>query len=143
MRQDKELVRGLGPWAATARVAGNINGSGNYVLPRALAQVAGPASQIARGVTALGFLALTAVFADLGGAYPISGGPQAFVQRAFGDLAGLEAAFLYWVSTVTTNAAYATGFVAYLAIFFPSFTASLPAQIAGQALLWTFCGVNA
>jgi amino acid transporter len=83
------------------------------------------------------------VFSDLGGAYPISGGPQAFVQRAFGDLAGLEASFLYWVSTITTNAAYATGFVAYLAIFFPSFAASLPAQIAGQLLLWTFCGVNA
>jgi APA family basic amino acid/polyamine antiporter len=143
MGQDKELVRGLGPWAATALVAGNIIGSGIYVIPGSLAEIAGPASLVAWGVTALGFLALTAVFSDLGGAYPISGGPQAFVQRAFGDLAGLEASFLYWVSTITTNAAYATGFVAYLAIFFPSFAASLPAQIAGQALLWTFCGVNA
>jgi APA family basic amino acid/polyamine antiporter len=143
MQQDRELVRGLGPWAATALVAGNIIGSGIYVIPGSLAEIAGPASLVAWGVTALGFLALTAVFSDLGGAYPISGGPQTFVQRAFGELAGLEAAFLYWVSTITTNAAYATGFVAYLAIFLPGFASGLPAQVAGQALLWIFCGVNA
>lgn len=143
MRQRGQLIRGLGPWAATALVAGNIIGSGIYVLPASLAAAAGPLSLVAWGLTAAAFLALTAVFGDLGGAYPISGGPQAFVQRAFGGLAGLEAAFLYWVSTVTTNAAYATGFVGYLAVFLPATARPLPAFLVGQALLWAACLVNA
>jgi amino acid transporter len=54
MGQDRELVRGLGPWAATALVAGNIIGSGIYVIPGSLAEIAGPASLVAWGVTALG-----------------------------------------------------------------------------------------
>jgi APA family basic amino acid/polyamine antiporter len=90
----------------------------------------------------LGFLCLTAVFADLGGTYPVSGGPQAFVRRAFGDFAGLQVSFLYWVSGVTTNTAMVTAAVGYLAVFAPAVAEPLTAFAVAQLLLWSFTLVN-
>lgn len=141
-RKSDGLVRGLGPIAAIALVAGNIIGSGIYVVPGKLAQTLGPASLLAWILTAAGYFCLLCVFADLGGAYPVSGGPQTFVQRAFGELAGFEASYLYWLSAVIGNAAFATGFVGYLAVFFPGTGEGWGAFLAAQALLWTFTGIN-
>jgi APA family basic amino acid/polyamine antiporter len=137
-----QLVQGIGPVAATALVAGNIVGSGIYVIPASLASVAGPLSLVAWVLCAAAFLCLTSVFADLGRAYPVSGGPQAFVQRAFGDFAGLQGFFLYWISQVIGNAAYLTAFVGYLAVLRPAAGAPLAAFLAAQALLWSLTFVN-
>ncbi|HET6374380.1 MAG TPA: amino acid permease, partial [Candidatus Polarisedimenticolia bacterium] len=89
-KEGKGLVKGLGPISATALVAGNIIGSGIFVIPASLADVAGPLSLVAWVLVAGGFLCLTSVYADLSSAYPVSGGMQVYAQRAFGDLAGLE-----------------------------------------------------
>ena len=72
------LVRGLGPIATTSLVVGNMIGSGIYVVPAGLAEVAGPLGLAAWAINTAGYLCLTCVFADLGGAYPVSGGLQAF-----------------------------------------------------------------
>lgn len=135
-------IQGLGLWTVTALAAGNMIGSGIFVVPGTVAELAGPLSLAAWVVNAIGYLCLTAVFADLGGAYPVSGGPQVFVQRAFGDLAGFQASALYWFSSVITNTAFVTGFVGYLAVFFPEIGSPWPAFITAQALLWGFTGLN-
>jgi amino acid transporter len=118
-RREGRLVRGLGPIGATALTAGNIIGSGIYVIPASLAAIAGPVSIFAWVINAGAFLCLTAVFADLGGAWPVSGGPQSFVARAFGRFAGLQVSYLYWISSVISNTAFITAFVGYFAVFFP------------------------
>jgi len=141
-RERGRLIRGLGPAAATALVAGNVIGSGIYVVPGSLAEIAGPVGLVAWLVNALGYLCLTATFADLGGAYAISGGPQAFAGRAFGPFACLEVGYLYWTCVITANAAFATGFVGYLAVFYPEVAGPVPALLVGQALLWGFCALN-
>jgi len=141
-RAQGRLVQGLGVWGATALVAGNIIGSGIYVIPASLADAAGPLSLLAWPIVALGYLALNAVYADLADAYPIQGGLQVYTATAFGPLAGLVATTLYWVSCVVGNAAFMTAFVGYAAVFFPIFTQPLPAFLLAQALLWTFTAVN-
>jgi len=135
-------VRGLGPIAAVALVVGNIIGAGIYVVPGSLAAVAGPLALVAWLVNVAAYFCLAAVFADLGGAYPISGGPQVYTQKAFGDLVGLEAAYLYWLSAVIGNAAYPTAFVGYLAVLVPAVSAPLPAFLVAQVLLWSLTLVN-
>lgn len=144
MREEREtgLVRGLGPVAAVALVVGNIIGAGIYVVPGSLADIAGPLALLAWVINVAAYSCLAAVFADLGGAYPISGGPQVYAQKAFGEFVGLEIAYLYWFSAVIGNAAYPTSFVGYLAVFVPAVSAPLPAFLVAQALLWSLTMVN-
>jgi APA family basic amino acid/polyamine antiporter len=141
-RAQGRLVQGLGAWGATALVAGNIIGSGIYVIPASLADAAGPLSLLAWPIVAAAYLALNAVYADLGEAYPIQGGLQVYVTRAFGPLAGLIATTLYWISCVVGNAAFMTAFVGYAAVYFPVFAGGLAAFVLAQALLWTLTLVN-
>ncbi len=136
------LVQALGFAAATALVGGSMIGSGIYVIPATLADRAGPVSLFAWLLVTLGYLCLTSVYADLSGAYPISGGLQIYAQRAFGDLAGLLTAFLYWISCVSANAAFLTAFVGYLQVFVPALGSPLLAFVVAQALLWTLTAVN-
>jgi amino acid transporter len=98
------LIRGLGPIATTALVVGNIIGSGIYVIPASLAEIAGPVSLLAWAVVAVGYACLAMVYTDLASAYPVTGGLQVYVGRAFGKLWNLETGFLYWTSCVTGNA---------------------------------------
>jgi APA family basic amino acid/polyamine antiporter len=141
-RTQGRLVQGLGVWGATALVAGNIIGSGIYVIPASLADAAGPVSLLAWPIVAAGYLALNVVYADLAEAYPIQGGLQVYAAKAFGPLAGLVATTLYWISCVVGNAAFMTAFVGYAAVFFPVFKDALPAFVLAQALLWTLTAVN-
>ncbi len=136
------LVQGLGVWGATALVAGNIIGSGIYVIPASLADAAGPLSLLAWPIVAAGYFALNAVYSDLAEAYPIQGGLQVYTTKAFGPLAGLVATTLYWISCVVGNAAFMTAFVGYAAVFFPVLKNPLPAFLLAQVLLWTLTAVN-
>ena len=137
------LVRGLGPIATTALVVGNMIGSGIYVVPAGLADTAGPLGLVAWAINTAGYLCLTCVFADLGGAYPVSGGLQAFARRAFGDFAALEVGYLYWMCAVIGNAAFLTAFITYLAVLWPEAATPLVAFAVSQALLWTLTLFNA
>jgi len=136
------LSRGLGLASMTALVVGNVVASGIFVMPAQLAETAGPVSLVAWVGCSIAFLILAAVFADLGGTYPVTGGLQAFAERAFGRTAGLLVAFLYWISVVITNAAFLTGFVGYLAVFFPRVAEPLVAFAVAQLLLWALTLVN-
>jgi APA family basic amino acid/polyamine antiporter len=141
-RAGGRLVQGFGVGSATALVAGNIIGSGIYVIPASLADAAGPLSLLAWPVVAAAYLALNAVYADLAEAYPIQGGLQVYVATAIGPLAGLVAMTLYWISCVVGNAAFMTAFVGYAAVFFPVFGGGLAAFALAQALLWTLTFIN-
>lgn len=141
-RRDGELVRGMGLLGAIALVAGNVIGSGIYVIPASLADAAGPLSLLAWPIVAAGYLFLNAMYADLAEAYPYQGGLQVYAERAFGPLAGLIASSMYWISCVIGNAAFVTAFVGYAQVFFPAFAQPLPAFLLAQALLWTLTIVN-
>lgn len=129
--------------ATTALVVGNMIGSGIYVVPAGLAETAGPLGLVAWAINTAGYLCLTAVFADLGGAYPVSGGLQAFARRAFGDFAALEVGYLYWICAVIGNAAFLTAFVGYLAVLLPGAREPMAAFVISQVLLWSLTTFNA
>jgi APA family basic amino acid/polyamine antiporter len=140
--REGQLVRGLGLGGAIALVAGNIIGSGIYVIPASLAGAAGPLSLLAWPIVAVGYLCLNAVYSDLAEAYPIQGGLQVYAEKAFGPLAGLLASSLYWISCVIGNAAFLTAFVGYAQVFFPGLASPLAAFLLAQSLLWSLTLVN-
>ena len=141
-RREGELVRGLGVVSSIALVAGNIIGSGIFVIPASLADAAGPLSLLAWPIVAAGYMCLNLIYSDLAEAYPVQGGLQAYAERAFGPLAGLIASSMYWISCIVGNAAFITGFVGYAQVFFPVFAEPLPAFLLAQTLLWSLTLVN-
>lgn len=108
----------LGLWMLTALVAGNMIGSGIFLLPASLAEY-GSISLLSWIATAFGALLLALVFAKLGTVMPRVGGPYAYCREAFGDFVGFQMAYNYWIALWVGNAAIAIAFTAYLSFFFP------------------------
>jgi basic amino acid/polyamine antiporter, APA family len=127
---------------ATALVVGNMIGSGVFSLPSALASI-GPVSMLGWVLTGIGSVLLAFVFANLARAYPRTGGPYAYARRGFGDFMGFWTAWGYWIAIWAGNAAIATSFVAYLAVFWPEAGSNhlLAAGIACAAI-WLLTLVN-
>ena len=136
-------TRSLGLAMATALVVGNMVGSGDYLLPASLAKYGG-ISIVAWVVTAIGAVLLALVFANLGRAYPQTGGPYTFSRRAFGDFIGFQTAWGYWIATWTSNAALAIGFVSYLDDFWTGLARNkLLAALVAVAVIWVLTWINA
>jgi APA family basic amino acid/polyamine antiporter len=131
---------------SSALVAGNMIGSGIFLLPASLAAVmvvSGSSSLLAWVFTGIGAMLLALVFATLGRAYPRTGGPYAYAHRAFGDFAGFWTAWGYWIAAWVGNAAIAVAFVAYLGVFWPTVLSNnLVASLVGIAVIWLLTLVN-
>lgn len=134
----------LGTPTATALVVGNMIGSGIFLLPASLAAFGG-ISIAAWVFTAAGSFLLAMVFANLGRAYPRTGGPYEYTRRGFGDFVGFQTAWGYWIAAWVGNAAIAVAFVGYLGHFFDVFgndgSKVWQAVTAGGAI-WLLTWVN-
>lgn len=129
-------------WMATALVVGSMIGSGVFLLPAALAPY-GAASLVGWGISLCGALLLAATFARLAVHWPCTGGPYAYVRRAFGDGAGFAIAWSYWISIWSGLAAIAVAFAGSIGALFPGLTAT-PVRGAACALfaLWACTFIN-
>ena len=98
----------LGFWGLTALVFGLMVGVGIYNLPQNMASVASPvAVLIAWGVTAAGILPLVISFKWLSDHYPqYNAGIYQYPQAMFGNYAGFNIAWGYWLCTAFSNVAY-------------------------------------
>jgi arginine:ornithine antiporter / lysine permease len=118
----------LGVWILTALVVGNMVGSGIFMLPRSLAEIASPGGTLlAWAMTGAGVLMLALVFGNLAIRKPeLAGGIQLYAKSLFREgtetsrFAGYTVAWGYWVANWTGNVAIITTFASYLSTFFPS-----------------------
>ncbi|KIL45233.1 amino acid permease [Jeotgalibacillus soli] len=115
-----------GFWLLTAIVVGNMVGSGIFMLPSTLAQLASPLGvTIAWLVTGFGVLMIALVFGTLSKRKPeLKAGPQSYAQALFdapkiGNTAGFSMVWGYWVANWISNVAIITSFAGYLSAFFP------------------------
>ncbi len=137
-----KLKRSLGLSMATALVVGNMVGSGVFGLPSALAGT-GPIALLAWVFTGAGAILLALVFANLGRAYPRTGGPYAYTRIAFGDFAGFWTAWGYWIAAWAGNAAIAVIFVSYSSVFWPSLATNNALAFAlGLSVIWGLTLLN-
>ncbi len=102
----------IGFWTLTMLVTGNLVGSGAFMLPASLSQL-GSISIVGWVVTAFAAIVLSFMFATLSKFSDKSGGPQAFIQKAYGNTAGFIAAWGYWVLSWISNAGLVIGAVGY------------------------------
>ncbi len=133
-----ELVRRLGAWAAAAIVVGNVIGSGIFVAPGDVMRALGdPRACVAAWVMG-GLLSLfgALAFAELGAAYPETGGAYIYLRRAF----GARLAFVFgwaelWVIKPTGAAGIAVVFAQYVHALSPAFA---PRAVAIAALVLVY-----
>ena len=135
-----ELIKGLGLYGATSVVAGTMIGTAIFVVPSIMLAHVGTPSRVIAVWAFAGILSLFGAlgYSELGAALPEAGGEYVYLHRAYGPAMG----FLYgWTQFVVAKAAsiaaISTGFLLYLAYFFPSLS-----DVFWQTHL-SFAGVNA
>jgi arginine:agmatine antiporter len=137
--------RKLGPVLATIVVAGNMIGSGVFLLPATLAGV-GSLTVLGWIIGAIGALALALLFARLARRKPMAGGPATYAFDAFGRFWGSQSSLWYWAACLIGNVAIATAASSYLtnflAHFFEISAGPVQAAMFTVLLLWLVTVVN-
>lgn len=118
-------------------------GSGAFLLPSTLAHY-GSVSLVAWILSTIGAIFLALVFARVSRRLPQVGGIYVYCHHAFGDFAGFQVAYNYWVALWVGNTAIVLALVGYLGYFFPSIVHSQKLTFAvSMVVLWTFTYINA
>lgn len=129
----------LGFWGLTALVFGLMVGVGIYNLPQNMASVATPgAVMLAWLITAAGILPLVIAFKWLSNHYPqYNAGLYQYAQAEFGNYAGFNIAWGYWLCTAFSNVAYGVMLNDSFGAFFPALLRHGWETVAfGSALIW-------
>lgn len=137
---NEENKIGLAP--LTAMVAGNMMGSGVFMLPANLAQI-GSISIWGWILTSIGALSLALVFSTLGMLNPKAGGPYAYVKEGYGDYLGFQTVYVYWLAAWVGNIAITIVSVGYLSYFMPALRDPWLGCLASIGILWFFTLANA
>lgn len=129
----------LGLMALVAVVFGMMVGSGLYNIPQNLAAGAAPLGVIISWVIiAAGMLLLVATFKILSDRRPdLDAGIYQYAQVGFGNFAGFNIAWGYWLCTAFSNVAYAVMLNDSFGAFFPVFLRhGWPTLLLGSGLIW-------
>jgi amino acid transporter len=107
------LVRALGVWGLAASIVNITIGGGIFRAPgtQEVSGRLGAAAPLAYVVCAIAMTFVVLCFAEAGSRVSLTGGPYAYVERAFGSLAGFAIGWLLWVTGTIATAAVATIFV--------------------------------
>jgi basic amino acid/polyamine antiporter, APA family len=127
-QKPSELVRGLGPWAASAIVVGTMIGTGIFIVPADMARTVGTAGLVFAVWVVGGALTLfgALAYAELGAAIPEAGGEYAYLGRAYSPVWG----FLFgWQHSIVGRpaslATIAAGLLRFWGFLMPSVMAPL------------------
>ncbi|MBI1407244.1 MAG: amino acid permease [Caulobacter sp.] len=127
--------RRMGPVLATLLVAGNMIGSGLFLLPVSLAPF-GTSSVLGWIVSTVAALGLAGVFSVLGRLRPAAEGIHDYSRISLGKAAGWSAWFLYWIGCPLGLVAIGLAAVGYLTSLFPVLAGPLPTLLCLIALIW-------
>ncbi|MCI5044433.1 MAG: amino acid permease [Aquisalinus sp.] len=131
----------LGPLLATFIVAGNMIGSGVFLLPAGLAQT-GSSSLIGWLVAALGAAMLAGVYAILGTIRPQEEGLIEYPARALHPGVGFLSWLGYWIGNWIGNIAVILAAVGYIASLVPGGLSRLSETLVLIALIWAIALAN-
>ncbi|NGX63572.1 MAG: Aspartate-proton symporter [Candidatus Anoxychlamydiales bacterium] len=140
------LKKEIGFFTLLSLGVGGILGSGIFGMPAVMAQVAGPALILAIIITGIITFFLGIAYAELGSAFPISGGPYSLPKLALGNLGGFLMGWGYFLYLFIGTAAIIDIFVIYLGFYVPNLAyggtlTPLGITIAVLAI-WVFTLIN-
>jgi len=120
-------------------VAGNMIGSGVYLLPVSLAPT-GSSSLIGWLVAGAGAVTLALVFGALGRLQPEADGLTGFAERGLGRFFGYQTALAFWTACLVGNVAIAVAATGYLGFFWPVLKEPVAATLCNLGLIWLATG---
>ena len=112
-REEAGLVRALGVIGVAASIVNITIGGGIFRAPGSIEVTGrlGTAAPLAYIVCALAMAFVVMCFAEAGSRVSLTGGPYAYVERAFGPFLGFFIGWMVWVTGTIATAAVATIFV--------------------------------
>src|SRR6188472_2355782 len=131
----------MGLLQATMLVAGNMIGTGVFLLPVNLAQVGGIAV-FGWVIATVGVAALGLCFAKLGELDPQPGGPYAYARDFLGPFAGFQTNYIYWFGNWVGNIAIAVAAVGYLAELVPHIDTPPGSTLVTALVIWILTFAN-
>lgn len=140
------LKRDLGLWTLVALGVGSIIGSGMFAMPAVMGSVAGPALILAVILTGIVTMFLAIAYAELGSAFPLTGGPYSLPRLALGDVGGFVMGWGYFLYAFIGTAAIIDIFITYLGFYVPGLAVGQTLTHTGTLIaivaLWIFTGIN-
>ncbi len=119
-----------------------IVGAGIFVLPGVVFKEFGAFGPWMFPLFGLLMLVIVAPLAAVSARFDITGGPVAYVTRAFGPFAGFQAGWLNYIAKLTSIAANVTVFAAYAGGLFPALEGGLARGIIIVAVLGALTWAN-
>jgi arginine:agmatine antiporter len=127
-------------WGLAALVvAGNMIGSGLYLLPAQLAET-GSSTVVGWLVAGVGAMTLALVFGALGRLQPEADGLAGFAERGLGRFFGFQTALAFWTACLVGNVAVAVAATSYLSFFWPALKDPITATFCNLGLIWLATG---
>jgi amino acid transporter len=132
---ERDLVRGIGLRALTASIVNATVGAGIFVLPGAVGAALGAAAPLAYLACALTMGLIVASLALAGARVPVTGGPYAYIEAAFGPYPAFLGGVLLWLSCVLAAASVGSALAATGGHLLPSLGAGV-GRVAFLGLLF-------
>jgi basic amino acid/polyamine antiporter, APA family len=140
--REGSLLRAVGIWGLAANIVNLTVGGGIFRLPAAAATALGAAAPVAYLVCALLMGLIVLCFAEAGSRVSLTGGLYAYIEVAFGPLAGFMTGVLLWAAMTAATAAIASFFADALSALVPAFGVEPTRSIMLVCLLAGFAGLN-
>jgi amino acid transporter len=128
------LKKEIGLWGLVALGVGGIIGSGVFALPVTMGSVAGPSMILAVIFVGIITIVLALIYAELGSAFPITGGPYSIPRLAMGDSGGFVIGWGYFLYAFTGTAAIIDIMVTYAGFYIPGLAVGLTLTTSGIVL---------
>jgi len=141
MTDTPSAARRIGPLLATVLVAGNMIGSGVFLLPATLAAI-GSSTIIGWVIASAGAMLLAGVFALLATLRPTPDGIVDYPAQGLSPFFGFANWLLYWLSCWVGSPAIALAVTGYLAFFFPVLSDPLISVWTTIGVIWLMTLAN-
>jgi APA family basic amino acid/polyamine antiporter len=139
----EQLIRAIGPWGLSATAVNGAIGAGIFVLPGLVAAILGPAAILAYLICGTALALVLTCFVEIGSFVQRSGGSVAYIEEAFGPLAGFLGWLVYSGGIILSSAALGTVLVASAAVaLWPALAHGLPRVVTLLLLFGALAMVN-
>ena len=139
---DDALLRAVGVWGLTAAIVNVTVGGGIFRLPSGVAASLGAAAPVAYLVCAIAMGLIVLCFAEAGSRVAMTGGPYAYVEVAFGPLAGFLSGVLLWAGVTAALAAVTSFFSVSLAALLPPLASTVARVLVMLGVLGALTTLN-